>query len=92
MSKEEIEKKIIEIMVKHGYWNCDSSNAMADFVYELLNKANKERAINFAMWFAVNWEWHDDTENGTTYLSVYDGKTIRSIEEIYENWLISCGD
>jgi hypothetical protein len=55
----------------------------------LTHDYTKSIATNFAMWFAVNWEWHDDTENGITYLSVYDGKTIRSIDEIYENWLIS---
>ena len=24
----------------------------------------KDLATKFAMWFVVNWEWHDDTEKG----------------------------
>ena len=49
----------------------------------------KDLATKFAMWFVVNWEWHDDTEKGAKYLSIYDGKTVKTIGEIYDNWLIS---
>ena len=31
----------------------------------------KDLATKFAMWFVVNWEWHDDTEKGAKYLSIY---------------------
>ena len=48
----------------------------------------KDLATKFAMWFVVNWEWHDDTENGVKYLSIYDGKTVKTIGEIYDNWLL----
>ena len=48
----------------------------------------KDLAIKFAMWFVVNWEWHDDTEKGAKYLSIYDGKTVKTIDEIYDNWLL----
>jgi hypothetical protein len=49
----------------------------------------KGLAIKFAMWFVVNWEFYDDTDKGQTYQSIYDGKTITHISEIYDNWLIS---
>ena len=49
----------------------------------------KDLAIKFAMWFVVNWEFYDDTDKGQTYLSIYDGKTILPIGEIYDNWLFS---
>ena len=49
----------------------------------------KDLATKFAMWFVVNWEWHDDTEKGAKYLSRYDGKTVKTIGEIYDNWLLS---
>lgn len=39
----------------------------------------KDLATKFAMWFVVNWEWHDDTEKGAKYLSIYDGKTVKCI-------------
>lgn len=49
----------------------------------------KGLSIKFAMWFVVNWEFYDDTDTGQTYKSIYDGKTIMHISEIYDNWLIS---
>ena len=49
----------------------------------------KDLATKFAMWFLVNWEWHDDTEKGAKYLSIYDGKTLKTIGEIYDNWLLN---
>ncbi len=51
--------------------------------------AHKYLATKFAMWFIVNWEWHDDTEKGAKYLSIYDGKTILHIGEIYDRWLLN---
>lgn len=30
----------------------------------------KDLATKFAMWFVVNWEWHDDTEKGTLLYDV----------------------
>lgn len=48
----------------------------------------KDLATKFAMWFVVNWEWYDDTEKGSKYLSIYDGKTVKTIGEIYDNWLL----
>ena len=49
----------------------------------------KDLATKFAMWFVVNWEQHDDTEKGAKYLSIYDGETVKTIGEIYDNWLLS---
>ena len=49
----------------------------------------KDLACRFAMWFVVNWEFYDDTDKGQTYLSIYDGKTVKTIGEIYDNWLLS---
>lgn len=49
----------------------------------------KDLATKFAMWFVVNWEWYDDTDKGAKYLSIYDGKTVKTIGEIYDNWLLS---
>jgi hypothetical protein len=49
----------------------------------------KDLATKFAMWFVVNWEWHDDTEKGAKYLSIYDGKTVKTIGEIYDRWLLN---
>jgi hypothetical protein len=49
----------------------------------------KDLATKFAMWFVVNWEWHEDNDKGAKYLSIYDGKTIMHISEIYDNWLIN---
>ena len=46
-------------------------------------------ATKFAMWFIVNWEFHDDTDKGQTYRSIYDGKTILPIAEIYDRWLLN---
>ena len=50
---------------------------------------SKDLATKFAMWFVVNQEWHDDTEKGAKYLSIYDGKTVKTIGEIYDNWLLN---
>jgi len=41
------------------------------------------------MWFVVNWEFYDDTDKGQTYKSIYDGKTIMHISEIYDNWILN---
>ena len=54
-----------------------------------LKEENQAVCKKFAMWFIVNWEWHDDTEKGETYISTYDGKSIMNIHEIFESWLIS---
>ena len=51
--------------------------------------SRKEISIKFAMWFIVNWEFYDDTDKGQTYKSIYDGKTILPISEIYNRWLLN---
>ena len=49
----------------------------------------KRLATKFAIWFVVNWEWYEDTDKNEKYRSIYDGKTILTISEIYDRWLLN---
>jgi len=55
-----------------------------------LKEENKDVCKDFAMYFIVNWEYHDDTEKGQTYISIHDGKSILTIHEIFNAWF--CGE
>lgn len=49
-------------------------------------KLTPQECKEFAMWFAVNWEYHDSASKGEMYISK-SGKVISSIDDIFEKWI-----
>ncbi len=43
---------------------------------------SENQCLNFAMWFAENWEFHDSTLQGEMYISK-KGNEISSVDDIF---------
>lgn len=52
-------------------------------------KLTPQECKEFAMWFAVNWEYHDSTSDGNIYISKTGSKVTSSIDDIFDRWLNS---